>query len=427
MVVGHPFLLAYNQKKYVAMKRLDPGLHLRLLVPDRWCERFDWRACEIHPGLSPQEVTPLHSWPRGWHMTYLHNPVRVAAALRDFQPDVIHIEEEPQALITVETIILRNAFAPRAALSAFTWDNLLRRRRLPLGALKRGLRRFSLRHLSAMSCGNRRASELLRAEALFAGEIAILPQHGLDEAEHHPGRELPLRSRLGLEGVPVIGYLGRMVPEKGLRLLFNALSTLQEYSWKLLLVGSGPLEEEIRQRWMAELPGRIVLLPPVPYDQVAQYLRCTDVFALPSYSSPTWSEQFGLTLAQAMMLGIACIGSSAGAIPDVLGPGGLGFAESSASGLARALQSLIRSPGQRKLFGDRGRHFALANYTAETVAGKYLAFFEQARRSHIPRSRVPQTRAPRTQVPQSEKTQRAFAVSPSPESAHATKVYSSKS
>ena len=33
MVVGHPFLLAHNQKKYVAMKQLDSELRLRLVVP----------------------------------------------------------------------------------------------------------------------------------------------------------------------------------------------------------------------------------------------------------------------------------------------------------------------------------------------------------------------------------------------------------
>jgi glycosyltransferase involved in cell wall biosynthesis len=383
MVVGHPFLFAYNQRKYVAMKRLDPELRLRLVVPSRGRERFDAVDHQVHQDLSREEVVPLKTWLGGWHMTYLHNPVCLAAVLRDFQPDVIHIEEEAQALITVETIALRRAFAPTAAVSAFTWDNLLRGRRFPLGTVKQCLRNYSLRRLAAMICGNRRSAELLKAEGRFAGAIEVLPQYGLDVAEHQPGRESTLRSELGLEGVPVIGYVGRMVPEKGLRLLFEALSSLQNYPWKLLLVGSGPIESEIRQRWMAQIPGRIVLLPAVPYEQVARHLRCADIFVLASYSTPSWAEQFGLVLAQAMMLGVACLGSRSGAIPDVLGPGGLCFAEGNVGELAQALESLLDSPARRNQLAAQGRQFALQNYTAEGIAEKYLDVFERARKRGV--------------------------------------------
>ncbi|MGD0568047.1 MAG: glycosyltransferase family 4 protein [Candidatus Sulfotelmatobacter sp.] len=379
MVVGHPFLFAYNQRKFVAMKRLNPELRLRLVVPSRGRDRFETVDCQIHPDLDREELVPL---PRlgEWHMTYLHPPARMAAVLGDFQPDVVHLEAEPQALITVETIALQRVFAPSAAVSGFSWDNLLRPRRFPLGAAKRRLRRHSLRHLTAMICGNQRAAALLRAEGCFAGPIHVLPQYGLDAAEHAPGRESALRRDLELEGAPVIGYAGRMVPEKGLRQLLEALLSLQSHPWKLLLLGSGPMEDEIPGNWMPQLPGRIVWLPAVPYQEVARHLRCADIFVLASYSTPTWVEQFGLALAQAMMLGIPCVGSSSGAIPEVLGPGGLCFAEGQASQLAHALESLLTSPARRQQFGIAGRRFALEHYSAEGVAGKYLEVFESARK-----------------------------------------------
>jgi glycosyltransferase involved in cell wall biosynthesis len=170
-----------------------------------------------------------------------------------------------------------------------------------------------------------------------------------------------------------------MVAEKGLRHLFAALLSLSNYPWKLLLVGSGPLESEIRQRWMPQLPGRVVLVGAVPYESVAQYLRCLDIFVLASYATPTGAEQFGVTLAQAMMLSIPCVASTCGAIPEVLGPGGIGFPERSVPELARALESLLRDALLREVLGMRGRQFALEHYSTEKVAGKYLAFFEQAR------------------------------------------------
>jgi glycosyltransferase involved in cell wall biosynthesis len=388
LVIGHPFLLAHNQKKYVAMKQLDPNLRLCLVVPRRGRDRFEVTDYQVHPALSPQELAPLKAWLACWHMTYLHDPVRLATILRNFKPDVVHLEEEPQALISVEAIALRR-FARGAAVTLFTWDNLLRYRRFPIGALKHRLRAYSLSRAAMVVCGNQLAADRLRGERCFRGPIEVLPQYGLDVAEHQPGTESRLREELGLDSI-VIGYVGRMVPEKGLRLLIEALDHLREYAWKLLLVGSGPMESEIQQDWMAKFPGRIVFVPAVPYSQVARYLRCIDIFVLASYSTPSWTEQFGLTLAQAMLLGIASIGSMSGAIPEVLGPGGLLFEEGHAEGLARALTTLLTSPAHRQQVGALGRKFALQSYASEKVAARYLGAFERARKSSAAEATAPE-------------------------------------
>ena len=133
LMVGHSFLSAYNQIKYAAMKQLDPELRLRLVVPSSIALRFGSLAYEVHPVLSPEQVVPLKARLTGWgqHMTYVHNPVRMTVLLREFQPDVIHIEEEPHALITVETIALQRVFARSAAVTAHECDNILRPRRFP--------------------------------------------------------------------------------------------------------------------------------------------------------------------------------------------------------------------------------------------------------------------------------------------------------
>ena len=381
LVLGHASMLAHSQKKYVEMKRLDPGLQLCLAVPTRMQDRFHFRAYEVHPALSPNEVVALKTRLAGWqaHMTYVHGPGRLAGLLRDFQPDVIHIEEEPQALISVEMIFLQRLFAPRASVTLFTWDNILRERNFPVGIAKTKLRRYSLRRATAVVCGNRQSAELLRSEGYFRGSIENLPQSGLDVAEHEPGKESKLRGELGLEGSIVVGHVGRLVPEKGLALLVDALRGLQRYPWKLLLVGAGSLETEIRERWMVEFPGRIVLVPAVSYEKVPRYLRCVDILTLASYATPTWKEQFGLSLAQAMLLGIASIGSTSGAIPEVLGPGGILFEEGQKDGLATALETLLSSATRRQELGALGRQFALQNYSSESVAARYLDTFERAR------------------------------------------------
>ncbi|NDQ56955.1 MAG: FkbM family methyltransferase [Acidipila sp.] len=378
VVVGHPLIQPYYQEKYVALKRLHPALEIRIVVPRRMAHPFGMRYCEVHPALDSREVQGLGSGLSTSHMTYLLDPLRLGLLLREFQPDAIHVEEEPQALITQEVVALRAAFCPQAALTVFTWDNLLRRRGFPLSTAKRLLRRVTRRQVSAIVCGNQEAERLLRERENFTGRTAVAPQFGVDPAEHEPGMEVNLRRQLGLAGGLVVGYAGRLVPEKGIALLLQALERLPAHPWKLLLVGSGPLENEIRSRWMTHFPGRIVHVPAVPQGDVPRYLRCMDIFVLSSYATPVWKEQFGLALAQAMLLGIPSVVSSSGAIPEVAGPGAWVCAEGSVESLAEALRALLESSILRRELGTRARGFALHRYTWDAVAARYLEIFQQA-------------------------------------------------
>lgn len=385
MVVGHAFLLAYAQKKFIAMKQLDPDLQIQLVIPKQIQDRFRTERAEVHPSLAAQEVVSLGTrlaQIQG-HMTYIHNPVQLARVVRDFQPDVIHIDEEPQALITVETIAIQRAVAKSSAITLFTWDNLLRPRTFPMGTVKSSLRRYSLARTSTVICGNRRAAEILREERVYGGAIETLPQFGLDIEEHQPGTEIELRRSLGLDGGIVIGHAGRLVPEKGVLLVLEALSRLEKLPWKLLMVGGGALEHEIREDWVKRFPNRIVLVPTVRYDQVAKYLRCMDVFVLASYATPTWQEQFGLSLAQAMLLGVASIGSMSGAIPEVLASTGLLFEEKNVDDLTHALETLLTSEETRRTIAEAERRLALQRYTSETVAAGYLEAFRKAQRVDV--------------------------------------------
>ncbi|MCL6594774.1 MAG: glycosyltransferase family 4 protein [Firmicutes bacterium] len=386
LVIGHPYALAYLQRKFVAIKQVDPGVRLRLLTPRAVPHTFRTYPQEIHPCLTAEEVSALRSVLWYSHMTYLLDPLVLAQHLRAFAPEVIHIEEEPQAFVTVETLWLRQRYAPQAAVTLFTWDNLLRRRAFPLQGLKACLRRFSLRRITAVVCGNSEAADRLSEEGCFEGPITVLPQQGLDPVEHATHPEPELRRALGLGASLCVGYAGRLIPEKGVRLLLQALGALQHLPWKLLLVGSGPLESEIRNHWMARYPGRIVHIPAVPHEHVPAYLRAMDIFVLASYRTPRWKEQFGLVLAQAMMVGRPSIVSNSGAIPEVAGPGALVFPEGDVAELRRALQALLTSAEQRARLGQRAREFALARYTLAGVAGRYRQVFELARQAHSART-----------------------------------------
>lgn len=148
-----------------------------------------------------------------------------------------------------------------------------------------------------------------------------------------------------------------------------------EQDWKLLLLGSGPMEEEIRARWYPQLSERLIMVAGVPHEDVPRYLRALDIFVLPSVSTPTWIEQFGIVLAQAMLAGIPCIGSSSGAIPEVIGPGGIVFEEGKTDMFVEKLSLLISSASERERIGLLAREYAFSHYTNEAVACAYWHAF----------------------------------------------------
>jgi glycosyltransferase involved in cell wall biosynthesis len=378
LVVGHSFITAFAQRKYAVMKELDRSLQMKLLIPKRVRHPFMTYTPEVASGLAQEEVVCLDTlFPFRSNMTYLFRPGQLSAELKGFRPDVVYVEEEPHAFITAETAVLATRAAPTAAICAFTWDNLYRRRPFPLNFIKKRVGALVLRRCDAVVCGNREAEALLRARRAYSGSSFVLPQMGIDPDEYAPGPS-ELRARLGINGGVCIGYVGRLVPEKGVLLLLQALTLLEHHPWRLLLVGSGPLEEDIRVHWTPRFPDRIVHVPAVPHREVHRYLRCLDIFVLASRSTASWKEQFGLTLAQAMMTQVPAVVSSSGAIPEVVGPGGVIVPEGDVAALAAGLEQLLVSSERREAVGAQARSFAIRNYATEAVAAQYLRVFEAA-------------------------------------------------
>jgi glycosyltransferase involved in cell wall biosynthesis len=155
----------------------------------------------------------------------------------------------------------------------------------------------------------------------------------------------------------------------------EALSGINGVPWKMVVVGAGPLSRELETKWKPLFGDRLRLEPPVSHREIPGLMKVLDIFVLPSYGTPRWIEQFGLTLAQAMMAGVPCVGSSSGAIPDVMGPGGVVFRERNVAELREALRSLLVSPSERARLGREGRDFALRNYTHRAVAAATLKAF----------------------------------------------------
>jgi glycosyltransferase involved in cell wall biosynthesis len=247
----------------------------------------------------------------------------------------------------------------------FTWQNLLRNYPPPFVWWERANYRRAVHALA----GNQDAATVLRSKG-YQGPLTVLPQFGVDPAIFVPASTLcaadtPLR----------IGYAGGLLPEKGLDLLLHACAGLQG-EWQLRLVGAG----ESRAALVAlaaqlGLSARVRFDARLESDAMPSFYQGLDLFVLPSRTLPTWKEQFGRVLIEAMSCAVPVVGSNSGEIPNVMGEAGLLFAEGDVDALAGHLQRLLADPGLRAKLGQAGRARVLAYYTMQHIASQTVELY----------------------------------------------------
>jgi len=138
-----------------------------------------------------------------------------------------------------------------------------------------------------------------------------------------------------------IGYVGRFIEEKGILDLLDAFVLLGD-QYRLVLVGGGPLETQLRERIQElSLQERVELIPPKSRDELAMLYVSFDVLVLPSRTDYFWKEQYGRVLVEAMACGVPVVGSRSGAIPVVIGDPSRCFAEGDTVQMADVIKSTI--------------------------------------------------------------------------------------
>ena len=357
LVFSHSYVVAANHAKLEHLARMD-DVDLSLICPTKVRRELAVYRVERteHPDYA---IVPLRTaYPSHNYRFFYWTAGRAMGRLA---PELIHIEEEPWSLAAWQAArYVRRRRGVRMLF--FTWQNL----RMRYGFPHERIRRVVHATADAAIAGNAEAADILREQG-FSKPIHVLPQFGVDETRFARRDETPLRAELGLDGT-VVGYAGRLVPEKGVDLLLDALAEVPG-DWSLLVIGRGSLQEAVDRR-LAEPPfaGRARRLDTVPHDAMPRYLSCMDALVLPSREAAHWKEQFGHVLIEAMACGVPVVGSTCGEIPHVIGQAGLVFPEGDAAGLRDALRQLIGSADRRAELAARGRQRVLDHYTDARIA-----------------------------------------------------------
>jgi len=290
--------------------------------------------------------------------------------LEEIRPDFIWSDEEPNSYFV--NLMLRWYFwqkSPRIVIDAVEnmWCvpsgyrgkvELLRRR--VLWSRYNGVLAVASKSLEAV--------RRLGVPSSVPGRVAWLPivPH---ECSNRISRNLFENSK----GDFIILFAGRIIAAKGWRVLLAAMTMLPE-NFKCIIAGAGEEEAELRL-WVetTSLRNRVRFLGVLPDQEMWSLYRAVDVFVLPSLTTPLWTEQFGRVLGEAMASGVPVIGSSSGAIPEVISDCGVIVEENNPNLLAEAIKELAADPGRRETLGEKGRrryeqHFSCKAYVAQLAA-----------------------------------------------------------
>ena len=350
-----------GQPKAVQLARMA-GLELCVLVPDRWCHYGTWRPAEVRPDLADVVRVGRVRWPWvGPGQYYLHHYPGMAELIRTFKPDVIDLWEESWGLVSVQACRLRSRLAPSAKIVSETEQNVAKRLPPPFEQF----RRYVLRRADFVVARSDGAAQVVRDKG-YAGPVDVVP-NAVDAELFRPMDRAKCKAALGASGF-VVGYVGRLVPQKGLFDLLEAVARAPK-DVNLLLVGSGPMEGEFRARSVAmNLDDRVRVLPEQPLAQLPTFMNAVDVLAVPSRTTPRWKEQFGRVIIEAHACGTPVIGSDSGAIPNVVGSGGMVVPEGDAAALADAVMAMRDGGQSRSTLGNLGYEVVRDQFTWARVA-----------------------------------------------------------
>jgi len=232
-----------------------------------------------------------------------------------------------------------------------------------------------------------------REAAIYRGASAILTiseqlrrsfveDFGIDPARVHAvhagpnlevGAGLPAHIPDRSSGPPTILFVGRQFQRKGGDVLLSAFRLVREQVRDAELVIVGPTECPTREPGVTWL-GFLSSDDPVQRERLATAYRAAHVFCL-----PTRFEPFGIVFLEAMHWGLPCVGTSTGAVPEMIADGRSGYTVPADDPviLADRLCQLLRDRSLASRMGQEGHHRAVTYFTWPAVVARMTAVLHQ--------------------------------------------------
>jgi glycosyltransferase involved in cell wall biosynthesis len=377
--ISHASLTPALRERERALVRRHADVELEVVTTSRW------REAEVVVNAVGDDLFPVTTSPPLFSehiQLFAYDPRPIIAALRRHQPHLIDVNHEPYSVACAEVLTLCKWYTPQAAIVLQPCQNIFHRYPPPFNWLeRRALRRAAAAHVCSET-----VRELLRAKG-FRKPVEIIP-FGVD-VRSFQFREPSCEPKEAL----TIGFVGRLLPAKGLTILAGALAQLRSEKWNLLIVGDGPERQNFESALSANgLLARTRFTGAISFDQVPDLFQKMDMLVLPTQTTARIREQFGRVLVEAMASGVPVIGSTCGAIPEVIDRVGLVTPEGDVGALAEAIRKLLANRALRAEFARAGKVRAEQRYSWDRVADKTYEFFQEVLTANAaPSSSIEQT------------------------------------
>jgi glycosyltransferase involved in cell wall biosynthesis len=386
LTIGHSYCVALNRRLPYEIARAGDW-DVTAVGPARFRGDFGWHTLEP-TAAELCRVVPVPV--RFGRRIHLMRYGRELSALLAEPWDLVHCWEEPYVAAAAQ---IARGVAPDVPLVIATFQNISKKYPPPFNWIER----YSMRRADGVIAFGRTTAEVVTGKewgrrdwgrvSLLGTEtrpptearprpVAVIPP-GVDLAQFRPDEARRAATLAGLEwsdGAPVVGFIGRLVPEKGIELLMTVLDRMTT-PWRTLVVGSGPLLPMV-SAWGRRHGERVRVVATARHDEVPAYLNAMDVLCAPSRTTRRWREQFGRMLIEAFASGVAVIASTSGEMPYVVADAGLLVAEDDLPGWSRAIEMLTTDRMRRCELARRGRERAESVYSWPVVARQHLEFFE---------------------------------------------------
>lgn len=196
--------------------------------------------------------------------------------------------------------------------------------------------------------------------------------HGTPDSGVRPANDLADHGN-GLQ----IGYVGRLVQEKGLPVLLEAAKQLDEsgVAFHLTFVGDGPERAKLRGL-SAELSldGRVTFRGDLRGVELGEALRAIQVVVVPS----EWEETAGLAAMEQMMSGGAVIAADIGGLAEVVGQAGLKFPSGNAEALASCIRRVLETPSLAAALGSHARNRAVQVFSLDSMIQCHVSIYRES-------------------------------------------------